>query len=155
MRQNINRIDHVVWIAHLENQTACVRKLSEMFRVEFLGPCLQHHMGMQVCVSWEGGLEVIAPIDEDTPQANSLRAHLKERGEGFFAVVFGVPDIEEARDHMLKLGYDAGEVVPSTGKEPWLHQVGVFKEVIFGEFLGTLMALGEITYPDKPVSSSA
>ena len=148
MNQNVNHVDHVVWITHLNNQAARVQELSKMFKAEFLGPREFPDMGMCIYVCWESGLEIVAPLNEDTPQANQLRKRLEERGEGFLAVVFGVPDIMAAREHVLKLGYTPSDVIEYAGQKPWSNKLETFKEVIVTEFLGTLMAFGEITYSD-------
>src|SRR5882762_1683696 len=135
MSQNVNHVDHVVWITQLSNQEARVRDLSKMFKAEFLGPREFPDMGMSICVSWESGLEVVAPLDQNTPQANQLRKRLDERGEGFLAVVFGVPDIVAAREHVLKLGYTPTDVIEYKDQKPWSDKLDTFKEVIFTEFL--------------------
>jgi hypothetical protein len=151
MGQNVNHVDHVVWITHLRNQENRVRELGAMFNADFLGPRDFPDMGMRIYVSWESGLEVVAPLDDRTPQADELRKRLQERGEGFLAIVFGVRNIKAAREHVQKLGYTPSEIIEY--QKPWGNKLTTFKEAIFTEFLGTVMALGEIVYADGVIGT--
>jgi hypothetical protein len=104
---------------------------------------------MRVYVSFESGLEILAPLENaDTPMASLLRKALELRGEGMFAVVHGVSDMMEARAHAVSLGYEPGPLLENLGDEPWLTDVCTFKESVICEFMQTLFVYGEITYPD-------
>jgi hypothetical protein len=147
MNQNVNHVDHVVWVAEPDNHQKFVDKLSALFDVEFEGPFERADVGMAVSVSWGGGLEVVSPAGPGMLH-EQLRDHLANRGESVFAVVFGVPDIEKARAHAESLGYQTSPLLESIGGEPWGHQLLSLKESAIGEFAGTLLLFGEITYPD-------
>ena len=148
MNQNINHVDHIMWMVHFKNQEVYVRQLSELFKVKFDGPFMRPDMGLCSWLTWEGGLEVLAPLDDDTPAANQLREELQQKGEGFWGMAFGVPHIQRAREHALRLGYQASDIIENTGSEPWHHKTQTMKEVIIGDFLGVKLIFGEIVYRD-------
>jgi hypothetical protein len=147
MNQNVNHVDHVVWVAEPDNHQRFVDKLSALFDVEFEGPFERTDMGITVSVSWGGGLEVVSP-GATGPFSEKARNHLDSRGESVFAMIFGIPDIEKARARAESLGYQTSPVIENMGGEPWGHQLLSFKESAIEEFAGTLLLFGEITYPD-------
>ena len=146
MRQNINRVDHVVWLSQLQNQDANVRKLSELCNLDFGESYSNHHLGVRIYLSWEAGLEIIAPLGQEAPFAIQLHDHLARRGEGFFAVIFGVDDIVKARERTAALNYQVGDVLQLVGDEPFARKTEVMKEIFVGEFMRTVMIFGEIVY---------
>lgn len=149
MNQNINHVDHIVWVSHLENLEANVAKLEQLARVKLRGPFDRTDLGMRVCVSFEGGVEILAPLDGiDTVMSRFCRDALEKKGEGMFAIVYGVPDIMEARENAARLGYTPGPILECVGGEPWETDIGKFKESVICEFMNTLFVYGEIDYPD-------
>lgn len=52
-------------------------------------------MGINVAISWDAGIELIAPIPGKDVFLEQL---IEQNGEGIQAVVFGVDDADEARD---------------------------------------------------------
>jgi hypothetical protein len=146
MNQNLNHLDHIMWMVRFKNQEAYVKQLSELFQVRFDGPLVRPDIGLCAWLTWEAGLEVLSPLEDDTPQASHLRQELERRGEGLWGMTFGVPDIRKARDHAIRLGYEVSVVIENTGAEPWHHKTETMKEAIVGEFLGTKLIFGEIVY---------
>ena len=122
MSQCINRVDHVVWLVHAENQEDYVEKFSKLFRTQFDGPLIRPEFGTKFWVSWEAGLEIFAPWG-DSASAKMWTQRLEERGEGVLSVVFGVRDLEEASDHARQLGYPVSPIIPLAGDEPWKHKL--------------------------------
>ena len=122
MVQNINRIDHVIWICKPENQARYVEELSRICRVRFHGPVDKPDLGATIYISWSAGIEVITPISDTSPAAKPWIEHIAARGEGILGVVFGVTDIEEARNHAESLGYDVGSLIENTGDEPYIFR---------------------------------
>ena len=147
MSQCVNRVDHVVWLVHAENQEDYVDKFSKLFRTQFDGPLVRPEFGARFWVSWEAGLEIFAPWG-DNDSAKMWSQRLKERGEGVLSVVFGVRDLAEASEHARQLGYPVSPVIPLAGDEPWKHKLESFREAIIGDVLGTLMGFGEIRYAE-------
>ena len=150
MSQLINRVDHVVWLVQPQNLEAYVEKFSKLFRTQFDGPQLRPAFGVKFWVSWEAGLEILAPWG-DNDSAKMWTQRLKDRGEGVFSVVFGVRDLEEASEHARQLGYPVSPVFSLSGDEPWKHKMESFQEVVIGDMLGTLMGFGEIRYAEGVV----
>jgi len=145
MAQCLNRVDHVVWLVHAENQEGHVEKLSKLFRTKFDGPLVRPEFGARFSVSWEAGLEVFAPWG-DSDYAAMWRQRLEQKGEGVLSVVVGVPDIEEASEHAKQLGYPVSPIIGLSGDEPWKHKLESFREAIIGDVLGTRLGYGEIRY---------
>jgi hypothetical protein len=65
LKQNLNHVDHVLWICWPENQAEFARQLSELCRVEFHGPVERPEVGTRIYISWSAGLEIIAPTRDD------------------------------------------------------------------------------------------
>jgi len=146
MDQNVNRIDHVTWAAFPENQDDYVTKLSALGNTSFDGPIELREHGLRVWLSWESGLEVMSPVDPDASFAAAVWAFLHQRGEGVFAVVFGVPDLDEATARARSLGFTGDFVIDDLGPGPWSERTESFKEIAVGEIMNTVFAFGEITY---------
>lgn len=145
--QNINHVDHILWLSHYTNQERYARQLSALCGVELQGPNVRHDLGTCNWVSWEGGLEVVAPLDGvETPFNKLFHDTLAQRGEGLFGVVFGVPDMEEARARARELGYTPSELLGPNGNEPWAGKTVKMQESVVGTVLNSLLVFGEIEY---------
>ena len=150
MVQFNNRIDHIAWVVHTDNQEAYVEKLEKLFGIRFEGPLIRDEFGIRLWMSWESGLEIISPWGTGE-HAKMWADRLAERGEGIHAMVFGVPNIEESSDHARQLGYGVSPTIGFAGSEPWKHKLETFKEAVVGDFMGTMVCFGEIRYPDGVV----
>jgi hypothetical protein len=148
MNQNINHVNHVIWVSQPDNQAANVARLSKLTNQQFDGPYERPDVGVRAYLSWEGGLEILSPLDVVTPVAESLRGHLAARGEGLFGIVFGVPDITAAKARADRLGYQTTPLTENLGDEPWRHKTVVMKESVVGSFMNSLFIFGEIVYKD-------
>lgn len=146
MVQNIKHVDHVFWICHLENQAQYVDQLAKLCDVEFHGPVDRPDLGTRIYISWASGLEVIAPLSEETIYTVSLREHLEKRGEGLLGVVFGISDIEEGRARAVSLGYDVSPMIENAGHEPYIHETEIMKEIMVCNFMNSSLVFGEIRY---------
>ena len=148
MKQNINHVDHVIWICRPDNIVQYVEDLSKLCNVKFHGPVDKSDMGVRLYISWAAGLEVVTPISDTNPNALALRTHLDERGEGLLGVVFGVPDIEEARTRAKGLGYEVSGLIGNMGDEPYVHETTTMKEVVVGSLINSMFVFGEIQFAD-------
>jgi hypothetical protein len=148
MNQNINHVDHVIWASYPETLVENVARLAELTGRPLQGPYERRDVGVSVYLSWEGGIEILSPLDVETPTADALRSHLDTKGEGLFAIVFGVPDIAEARTRAERLGYQPGDQVENRGDAPWEDKTEVMKEVVVGNFMNSLFIFGEIVFKD-------
>lgn len=147
MAQNTKHVDHVFWICQLENQERYVRQLAAICDTEFHGPVDRPDLGTRIYISWRSGLEIIAPLEETTSYTKSLKEHLAKRGEGLLGVVFGVANLEEARNRALALGYSVSPEIGNAGHEPYLDETSVMKEIMVGDFMNSVLVFGEIQYP--------
>lgn len=107
MAEKTNCVHHVVW---------CVRPESlervRAFWQEAVGLPLQDldlpELGIHVLISWEGGIEIIAPVHETGTLVDSARSFLATRGEGVYCVVFDVANID---DVMARISRQGGRLV--------------------------------------------
>jgi hypothetical protein len=146
MAQNTKRVDHVFWMCKLENQERYVRQLAAICDTEFHGPVDRPDLGTRIYISWQSGLEVIAPLEETTIYSKSLKEQLAARGEGLLGVIFGVADIELARARAIKLGYSVSPLIENAGHEPYINETEVMKEIMVGDFMNSVLVFGEIRY---------
>ena len=51
-------------------------------------------LGLKVLVAWHGGVEIMTPAYETGMMAAAARQFLVEHGEGVYAVVYDVPNID-------------------------------------------------------------
>lgn len=152
MRQFIDHVDHVAWICRMENLEQKVAELAALCAVDFGEPAVNADLGLTIYLSWEAGLEVVAPHAEVTPYNRLLHERLERNGEGMWGVIFGVEDLEVARERARQLGYTPTPVVGESPDSPWADKVSKVRESRATEFLGTWMIFGEIAYPEGIVS---
>lgn len=86
-------VHHVVWCVAPESWQA-VRAFWE----ETIGVPLDEldlpELGLKILISWHGGVEIMTPAYATGPMVEPARKFLAERGEGVYAVVYDVRDIE-------------------------------------------------------------
>lgn len=144
--QITNRIDHVAWMVRPENHDAYVDKLSRLFRVEFEADDGGPDFGLRITWSWSAGLEVLSPAgDRAIPHCAMGWNFLEKKGEGLFAVVMGVADVDETIAHARSLGYDPSDLLslPPTDK-PWRKRVQDCTESVLEHWLDGNLAVGRI-----------
>ena len=151
MKKFRDHIDHVAWICHEENLDRNVKLLSELFAVDFGEPAIRKDLGLTIYLSWESGLELVAPHAEVTPYNGLLHERLERRGEGMWGVIFGVENLENARERARALGYTPTPVVGEAPDTPWAGKVEV-RESRATEFLGTWLIFGQIGYAEGVVT---
>ena len=93
MKKFINHVDHVAWLSRPENLDANVAQLEKLTGAS-LTRFSRADMGFTMCISWEAGLEVVAPHEERTDFNQWLWSELEKKGEGVTSVVFGVKNLE-------------------------------------------------------------
>lgn len=149
MAQVKNRIDHVVWMCRPENHDAYVHKLSTLFDCEFEANDGGHDFGLRIAWSWSAGLEVISPARAEGDEGNEYSkmgwSYLAKRGEGLFAVVVGVDDVQKAIERARSLGCEPSPLLylPATEK-PWRKRVQECTESVLDVFLDQNLAVGRI-----------
>jgi hypothetical protein len=107
-------------------------------------------MGFTMCISWEAGLEVVAPMAEPTPFNQMLHDWLAARGEGVISVVFGVSDLDKHKSRLESQGIEPGPLLDDHPDSPWHHKM-VLWERMAGEVMNSCIVLGDIDYADGVV----
>ncbi len=82
-------------------------------------------MGINVAISWDAGVELIAPIPG---KDIFLEQHIEQNGEGIMAVVFSVNDADEARDIAENAGMNVLVPVDYSQDEIDQYLEGMFKK---------------------------
>lgn len=149
MKKMINRVDHVAWIARFENIDARVAELEELSGVK-LERFVRKDAGILICANWEAGLELLSPLPERNDFNGALHDHLDKQGEGVFAVVFGVPSLDRAKQRLEALGHEVGPEMDDHEDSPWHHKM-VLRERVAGPFLDGFFVLGQIDYADEVI----
>src|SRR5262249_25538396 len=103
--------------------------------------------------SWDGGLEIIAPLTSKPGTGETLTKHIEQRGEGPLAIVVGVADLEEAAERARRLGYSVSAQIQSlddTERRAHIRarttKIDDIREISLGQFLGVTLLVGEVTY---------
>jgi hypothetical protein len=149
MKKFINHVDHVAWICRYENVEEHVARLETLSGVT-LQRFERTEYGLYICANWESGLELLSPLPERTAFNGPLYDHLDAHGEGVYAVVFGVPDLEKHKDYLAGKGIEAGPEVDDHVDSPWHHKM-VLRERHAGMFMSSCFVLGQIDYGDDVV----
>lgn len=149
MKKFINHVDHVAWLSRPENLDANVADLEKVTGAK-LTKFVRKDMGFTMCISWEAGLEVVAPMEERTEFNSWLWSELDKKGEGVTSVVFGVKDLDAHKARLAKLGIEVGELMDDHPDSPW-HDKLVLWERAAGEVMNTNIILGDIDYADDVI----
>jgi hypothetical protein len=103
VKRFINHVDHVCWLTRDENLDAAAKKMAAMAGAKWDGPNVREALGIRQYLSWEAGLEIIAPqAGCTTDLCKQLNAVLETRGEGIWSVIIGKPNIRRALQHGRK-----------------------------------------------------
>ena len=140
LRQAIDRIDHIAILVYPENIQKYVDKISRVFGITFSEPSRNDNVGVIAAVSWDSGLEILAPTDKTS--ANWKR--LEKAGEGTMIIVFGVADIDAAIRRAEENGVGIAYQVKLTGEEPWRDRFTVFREAKLENIFETTFVLSQI-----------
>jgi hypothetical protein len=146
MPQITNRIDHVAWMVKPENHDASVEKLEKLLGVTFEADDGGPDFGLRITWSWTAGLEVLSPCgDRAIPHCEMAWKFLEAKGEGLFAMVFGVKDVVGTIEHAKSLGYTPSPLLslPPTTKD-WRQRVQDCTESVLEVWFGENLAIGSI-----------
>jgi hypothetical protein len=149
MKKFANHIDHVVWISRLESieaNVAALEKLTEAKLTRFD----RTDMGFVMYLSWEAGLEVVAPMTERTEFNQALYERLQTHGEGLLGVVFGVRDLDKHKARLEGLGMWVGPLMDDHPDSPWRHKL-VLRERMASPVMNSWFILGDIDYADDVI----
>jgi hypothetical protein len=115
MQQQVNHVSHVSFIYTRQNLPAAKLDFEHAFQItDWDGPTEIRSLGVVQIISMSAGIELIAPLgDENNPFAQ----HIRDKGEGFFALVFGVADVRAAGERAKGLGLGLLETEDGS---PWI-----------------------------------
>lgn len=150
MKKFINHIDHVTWISHLETIEDNVAELEQLTGAK-LTRFQREDMGFVMYISWEAGLEVVAPLKEPTDFNRGLTDYLAARGEGLMGVVFGVDNLENHKARLEALGREVGPEMDDLPTSPWHHKLNL-RERMGGLVMNSTFILGDIDYADDVIT---
>jgi hypothetical protein len=151
MKKFIDHVDHVAWICRQENLDRCVETMSKLCNIDFGEPLVHEEFGLTIFLSWKAGLEIVSPHAQVTTYNKLLHERLDNRGEGMWGVIFGVENLEAARERARLLGYQPTPIVSEALNTPWAGKVNV-QESRATEFLGTWLIFGETGYGEGLVT---
>jgi hypothetical protein len=155
MRQNINHTDRVIWVSRPDTIAANVARLESLTSAKFLGPHMDHTLGVQTYVANAAGMQMMAPAQGSSAAfAQRLSKHLTARGEGVFGVVFGVADLAAAKQRAIAAGFAPTDFLLAAGDEPWASEIGKVNAAIVGEVMNVTFIFADIKYPDHLISDA-
>ena len=143
MEQAIQKIDHVAIVVYRENVDAYVERISKALGVEFDEPAMVESTGVVAALSWDAGLEILAPLKEEGRYWERLQKH----GEGSCIIVFGVANMDDGLARARDAGVETGFEVKLGGTEPWFDRFTHFREArvnLLPEDMACSIALSEI-----------
>lgn len=146
MKKFTNHVDHIAYISRPENLEANVALLEKLADAK-LTRFERKDMGFIMYISWEAGLEVVAPMEEPTEFNQMLHDWLDTRGEGVMSVVFGVKDLDKHKARLEAQGMEVGELMDDHPDSPWHHKL-VLWERMAGMVMNSVFILGDIDYAE-------
>jgi hypothetical protein len=115
------RVHHVVFCVHRANQDDAASFCRDL-GFEFAEFELDD-VGLRVLLDWDGGMEIISPMDAAGPEAQAARTFLEERGEGVYSVVVRTPDVDGPRSMAVRAGAVVEFEQHRQGTGFWLDEV--------------------------------
>jgi 4-hydroxyphenylpyruvate dioxygenase-like putative hemolysin len=131
--RGINRV--VIVVKDIEKAG---KLFSELLGAKFYDGGVVEKFGVRALVSWDGGLEIISPVTEDSDAARFLR----EKGEGVYTVIFNVDDADQAASRAKVLGVRQTGII-EFDQHPLFKK---FKEILLApeDTCGAFVALAQI-----------
>jgi hypothetical protein len=146
MKKFTNHIDHVAWISRFENLEENLAALEARADAKLLRYTHEAN-GYVICVNWEAGLEVLAPLPGRTVYNGMMHDWLETRGEGVIMVAFGVKDLARHAARLEAMGIPVAPEFTDDAPTPWRDQL-VLRERMAGEVMNSIFVLADIDYAD-------
>ena len=154
MRKQINHVSHVCFVFKKENLVIAMKKFQDAFNItDWDGPQEFPAFGVVQAQSVSAGIEIMAPLDDGD---NPFAEHIRQKGEGFFALIYGVEDLHKAakmaqeKGIELQLGKDGRPIVYDSMvmhgdyiHKSWPTKMKTYREIPFSLF-GINFFLGQI-----------
>lgn len=155
MQQQVDHVSHVCFIYRPENFHAAIKQFSDAFGIDdWDGPAKLPYFGILQTQSVSAGIEILAPIEEGTQFSDYLSRH----GEGFFALIYGVRDVEAAARKAMEKGIEPVytedgqpmliDAMTIDNGQPayasWPARIKIYKEIPLQPVGGVNVYLGQI-----------
>lgn len=97
-----NRVHHVVGLVRPENFATTIARMEQVLATSFYPPVQRPEFGIQMAISLDAGIELIAPISPvaEHPLVQSIEA----MGERWLSVVMATDDLDAACTRLERLG---------------------------------------------------
>jgi hypothetical protein len=141
MDQPVDRVSHVVLRFepdHLDD----VKGFFEALGVTTFELVDDPELGLRVWVSFEAGVELIAPAYAGGRAYDAVRAELDRHGEGFHSLVFGVADLDAAAAAAASVGVPVTRRSSFTGSARWAERFRRLDEAMLEPLHGVPVVLG-------------
>jgi 4-hydroxyphenylpyruvate dioxygenase-like putative hemolysin len=151
--ERVRGLHHVAWCVKPENMDRARAYWEEAIGLDRMEDLDLADLGIRVLVSWEGGVEIMCPTNEDGSMAVAVRKFLDERGEGVYSVVYNVSDIAATRAKIVAEGGQLvfEELIPAEAvddrqlaSEPAKERFSI-KQALYEDICGMRVCLQEIT----------
>jgi len=138
-QQNKRRIDHVAFLVAPQNFESCLESMGSALGLDFQR-AHRDDLGLMIGVDWDAGIEILAPTGPESVFWNRLQ----EKGEGAATVIFGVADIDAAKEQARNAGLGYSAEIGLRGDEPWADRFEIVREAALDPICGISLVLGEI-----------
>jgi methylmalonyl-CoA/ethylmalonyl-CoA epimerase len=91
----VAQVHHVCWCLRPEQMDGAKELWEERLQTELID-FAPPGLGLRVLINWDAGVEIIAPLGEGGTVGPKVREFLGARGEGVYAVVVDVDDLDQA-----------------------------------------------------------
>ena len=149
MKKFINHVDHVAYISKWETVEANVAQLEALTDAK-MERSERNDLGCVIYVDWSAGLEIVAPMPEEDDRNQALHKRLRSHGEGLFAMIYGVENLEAYKAKMEAKGLEISPLVEAHPDDPWFERL-VLRERYAPQFMNTWMVYSQIDYPDDEI----
>ena len=143
MRQPIDRVSHVVFCVRSENLERASAFWRESLGVQF-EDASRPELGLRIFVSFENGIELIAPCPELGPTPARFTEFLETRGEGIYDIVYGVRDLDAAVEAAEVFGVRVTHRGSFADVPPWQGRFAHLDEAHLEPVCGMTVTLGRI-----------
>jgi hypothetical protein len=143
------RVDHVVWCVRRESLPELERYWSDALQVP-LASCRIDDLGIHLLMSWDAGVEIVAPTEQPGSFTAALNTFLETKGEGVFSTVYEVDDLDAAVQQAKAAGAEVAfedvieaETLAQRLSWPSERQSYRLRQAVLTEKVGTTVCLQE------------
>jgi predicted enzyme related to lactoylglutathione lyase len=159
---SITRLDHFAWVVEPANLDSYADQLSRLLEVNLLRHPGSQALGPEsrILISFDAGLELVAPQGRGTPTVERFTDTLEQRGERPLVCVIRVPSIDEAAARIERAGFSVGANLldPDAANRRatlplWTGNVRDMVEYpVNVEFPGVILVVTALEYAPEPPS---